>query len=174
MKNQLWLPTIPMTLIDKINRKAAAEGSVYLAMKSANADYNGHYVTVGFNEYRKYWVAEYHWGERVVLARGTAKDCIREAHAEYARGSKGCTVVLSGDRLTFEERTYAASLGFVPYDVDADRNAPPADERFNMINEAFMYEKQLGIPAIGLLANSATVAEYKAKLETEFKSRWRA
>ena len=72
---KFWIPTRPYSLIDAINRMAAATGSPRYAELATYADYNGHYVTVSFNEYRRYWVAEYTWAGRVVIGRGTLADC---------------------------------------------------------------------------------------------------
>ena len=86
------LPTIACTPVDIINRRAAATGSVGYAMQTAYANYNGHHVGVSFNTYRGYWIAEYHWGERVVIARGSLVDVLRAARDYYSRGDKGATV----------------------------------------------------------------------------------
>jgi hypothetical protein len=63
-----WLPTRPYTLVDAINRAAAATGSVRYAMLAADADYSGHHVTVTYNDYRDYCICEHYWGGRVVQA----------------------------------------------------------------------------------------------------------
>jgi len=89
------LPTIPLTPIDLVNRRAAATGSVQYAMATGNADYNGHYVTVSFKPYAvsgPKWNAEYHWGERVVLARGSMERCLEAAHRYYNEGHRGASV----------------------------------------------------------------------------------
>lgn len=87
------LPVRPFGPIDAMNRRAAAVGSPGYAMLAAGADYNGHPVGVHWNDYRGYYVAEYHWGERVVLARSVRlADCLRAALAEYNRGALGSSV----------------------------------------------------------------------------------
>ena len=43
----------PYSLIDAVNRVSLATGSIYSAMASHGADYNGHYVSVYFNDYRE-------------------------------------------------------------------------------------------------------------------------
>lgn len=53
-----WFPTRPYSLIDAVNRMAAATGSCRYAQLSHYADYNGHHVTVTFNDYRRYWVTQ--------------------------------------------------------------------------------------------------------------------
>jgi hypothetical protein len=170
MKTQdLWLPRIQTTLVEEINRRAAATGSVTYAMQTAHADYNGHYVRVWYNDYKGYWIAEYHWGGRVVIARGTAKECLLAGHDYYKRGAKGATVVACA--LAEEDAAYAKMLGFEPHSRDIESANYNDDPRKGMINEAFMYEKHFGGGVIGILANSATVEEYKAKIYEYFKSK---
>jgi hypothetical protein len=84
-----------LTLTDAWNRAAAATGSVGYATAAGGAGYNGHHVTVEYNDYRKYYVTEYTWGERVVLMRGTATQCIDAALRELNRGPRGGSVRVS-------------------------------------------------------------------------------
>lgn len=71
MSNRYFMPVKPYSIIDQINRIAAATGSVSNAIASANADYNGHYIK---------------WGERVVIARDTDfARILAVALAEYDR-----------------------------------------------------------------------------------------
>ena len=90
------LPQIPLTEVDRVNRRAAATGSVGYAMATGDADYNGHPVTVSFKPHAvggPRWTAEYYCGGRVVLSRGTFGHCIDRACREYDRGHRGATVV---------------------------------------------------------------------------------
>lgn len=93
------VPVRPYTPIDAINRRAAALGSPAYAHGAAYALYNGHTVTVHWNEYRGYYIAEYWWAGRVVLQRGTFQQCLDAALDEYRRGALGAavTVVLKLD-----------------------------------------------------------------------------
>ncbi len=87
-----------LTAVDLINRMAAATGSVSYAQRTAHADYNGHSVGVSFNNYRKYWVAEHFWGERVVHARNCPLVQAVAAALEgsgYTRGHKGASVTVN-------------------------------------------------------------------------------
>lgn len=165
----LWLPQIPYTLIDNINRAAAATGSLAYAGLTGSADYNGHYVHVQFNQYRGYWVAEYWWAGRHVLGRGDFRSVIEAAAEEYRRGAKG-TVVLVHD-VRGEEADYARTLGFVEHTtkIEDAHYRSFTDARNLEINHAFRLERQCGIPAVGFLANSATVEEYKRRIE-EFEA----
>jgi hypothetical protein len=88
------VPTRPYSPIDALNRRAIAIGSPRVAMLGHNANYNGHHVTVGWNEYRQYYVAQYYFAERVILARGEPERCIVAALAEYDRGALGASVAI--------------------------------------------------------------------------------
>jgi hypothetical protein len=171
MSTQLWLPTKPYTLIDAINRKALATGSTRFAMLGARADYNGHHLTVSFNSYRRYWVAEYFWAGRVVISRGDFADVARAAVEFQKTNGRGGEVVLTVED---EEQARAArALGFIEC-TDATRaahRATYADARFDEINGAMSYEEHGLAPAVGMLANSATIEEYKAKIEAFFAER---
>lgn len=87
------LPTKPYSLVDAINRMAAATGSMRYAMATGDADYNGHHLALYWNDYRGYYVCDYHWGERVVLVRD----------ADFARA-------LRGAKLAFASQGRGASL----------------------------------------------------------------
>jgi hypothetical protein len=166
-----WLPTRPYSLIEAINRMSAATGSPRYAELAANSDYNGHSVTVGFNDYRKYWVAEYTWAGRVVLCRGSFEDCVRAAKAEHDRGAKGSVVRVRN--VPADQIALVESLGFVAWSENAEKAhvATFRDARYDEINGAMAYERQLGCPAVGFLANSATLEEYNAKCDAFFAER---
>lgn len=90
-----YAPEIPFTPIDALNRRAAAVGSVGYAQAAAGANYNGHRVTVNWNDYRGYYIAQYYWGERRVLGRGTFGEALAAALREYKRGALGCSITVS-------------------------------------------------------------------------------
>lgn len=89
------LPVRPYSPIDALNRRSAALGSPRYAEFTSHANYNGHHVTVSWNDYRKYYVCEYTWAGRIVLARGNAEDCTAAAVTEYNRGAVGASVDVS-------------------------------------------------------------------------------
>lgn len=89
------LPVRPYSPIDALNRRAAAVGSPRYAELARSADYNGHHVAVHWNDYRRYYIAEYFWAGRVVLARGAADHCVAAAVEEYNRGALGASVDVS-------------------------------------------------------------------------------
>lgn len=89
-----YVPTRPYSIVDSLNRMSAALGSCATAQASAHANYNGHSVKVRYNEYRKYYTAEYTWSGRVVLARGDFDTCLNAALREYDFGALGATVIV--------------------------------------------------------------------------------
>ena len=97
MKNtaEFYIPTREYGPIDSLNRRAAAVGSPRYAAGAAGADYNGHHVVVSWNDYRGYYICEYTWAGRRVLARGSFAACLGAALAEYRRGALGATVSIS-------------------------------------------------------------------------------
>lgn len=162
---QFWLPTRPYNIIAAINRVAAATGSPRYAQAAHGADYNGHHVTVYFNDYRKYWLAEYTWAGRQVLARGGLESCLKAAKAEYDRGALGASVAVTVDNEA--DAALCQAMGFLPWskEIEAAHDATWRTELHGEVNMALRYEQQVGIPATGFLANSKTMAEYKAKID---------
>ena len=89
------LPTKPYTIVDAVNRRAAATGSSRNAIAVAGADYNGHRLTLEWNDFRRYYVGEYHWGERVIFVRSADfSEAIRASKFEFARQGKGASLVV--------------------------------------------------------------------------------
>jgi hypothetical protein len=88
---EFYLPVRPYSPIDAHNRAAAAKGSLRYASLASHADYNGHHVKLTWNAYRRYYVAEYFWAGREVLARGDFATCLRAVMTEYARGALGAS-----------------------------------------------------------------------------------
>lgn len=93
MKN-FWMPTKPLSVIDLINRKCLATGSISNAQRGSDADYNGHAVIVNYNSYRKYYIAEYFWAGRRVLARGTIRECILPSIEFYKQDGRGAQLTI--------------------------------------------------------------------------------
>lgn len=90
---RFFVPIKPYTAIDAINRVYAATGSVRLAMASSSANFNGHHNGLDWNEYRKYYVGEYYWGERCVWYRGNSfAEALSYGLREYDRQGKGASL----------------------------------------------------------------------------------
>jgi len=47
-----------------------------------------------WNSYRRYYVAEYTWAGRVVIARGSFADCLAAARREHDKGNVGSSIVV--------------------------------------------------------------------------------
>ena len=89
-----WTQCKPMTAIGLINKILTATGSTAGALSSEFADFNGHHITVSFNDYKEYWIAYYYWAGRRVLARGSFSECVGAAlDANKTNGEGGCVVV---------------------------------------------------------------------------------
>lgn len=115
---EFHLPVRPYSPIDALNRKAAALGSPRYAAATAYADYNGHHVTLSWNSYRGYYVAEYFWAGRVVVARGDFANCLAAVLAEYARGALGASATVvpredDAEAIALCERTAELSRGSI-------------------------------------------------------------
>lgn len=90
-----YLPEIPYSPIDALNRRAAALGSPMYSRMCSTANYNGHRVSVTWNDYRGYYITQYYYGERVVLARGKFAYCLRAAIDYYKLGHLGACISIS-------------------------------------------------------------------------------
>lgn len=87
--------TIPCTFTDKVNRVAIATGSVSNAIAGSRASYNGHRVTVRWNDYKNFYQTYYYFGEFVYLCRSKdLAESLRAAFQEYDRGAKGASIVV--------------------------------------------------------------------------------
>jgi len=166
-----WLPTIPYSVIDAINRTCAAQGSVRRAMGAANADYNGHFVTVSFNDFRQYWITQYTWSGRNVLARGTLEQALRAGLRAYERGALGTQIMAYVK--TAEDAALAESLGYKPYSKAAQRahDATWHTDLHDKVGEAYEYEKHGTAPLLGVLANAQSIEDYEAKKEAMLAER---
>lgn len=112
-----WLPTVPFSAVDAVNRAALATGSVHLAQVGAHTDYNGH-------QYRVYqsipdraagtWSVAYTWGGlNYVTRRVPFADALRAAVNAASRGVGG-SVLVEGSSPEVEAACLAA--GLVPYE----------------------------------------------------------
>lgn len=88
-------PTRPYGPIDALNRRAAATGSPRYAKSTSHANYNGHQIQVWWNSYRGYYIAEYTWAGRCVIARGEFNKVLRAAMDMHNLGALGSSVSVS-------------------------------------------------------------------------------
>lgn len=154
-----WLPTRPYSVVDAVNRAALATGSVRYAQQAANSGYNGHSVTVSYNDFRNYCICEHYWGERVVHARGSMKTALRAGRAEYDLGNRGTRVVTCN--LTPEESQEAVALGYIPWSAEGEEawNALWYTELHGCVGEALGDSRQ-GCDTVHLLLQSSGRVDY--------------
>lgn len=164
-----FLPTIPYSLIDAINRAAAATGSIGYAMAASSANYNGHSISVTFNEYRKYWITEYWWAGRVVITRGSCEQALRAGKAEYDRGAKGARITTGP--LTEEQAAYAVSLGYQEWSEEAEKAADATweDSRHAQVGDALWWQKNGHPEYIPMLLECKTGEEYTARKDLTYQ-----
>lgn len=155
-----WLSTRPYSLIDAVNRCAAATGSVRYAQQAGNSDYNGHLVTVTYNDFRNYCVCEHYWGGRVVHARGNMETALRAGRSEYDLGHRG-TCVTTCD-LTPGEAQVALALGYVPWSAEGEEAwmALWYTELHGCVGEAFGAARRGGCDTVHLLLQASSRVDY--------------
>jgi hypothetical protein len=159
-----WLPTRPYTLVDAVNRAAAATGSVRYAMQAADAGYNGHSVTVTYNDYRDYCLCEHYWGERVVHGRGSMETALRAGRHEYNLGHRGTRITTCN--LTPEEAQVALALGYIPWSAEGEEawNALWYTELHGCVGEA-LGDARWGCDTVHLLLQASSKVDYHERKE---------
>ena len=174
-------------MIDAVNRMAAATGSVRYAAGAAHADYNGHAVSVTFNSYKGYWIAEYMWSGRNVLARGSLVEALSAAKHEYDRGALGASVRTSyptekdhsSDKAPSEtQEDFAKLCEEAGYTLDTSEGFYEEKQRaswwtplHDKVNDAMNYERHGLAPAVAFLIQASSVEDYEAKLNAFFVER---
>lgn len=168
-----YLPTVPFSVIDAVNRYAAATGSPRYACASSGADYNGHHVAVTFNTFRGYWIAEYMWAGRNVIGRGSLAEALTEGKRLHARGAKGATVTAvypeprASDRhVAPEARDWFSTVCRAAGMLEGSEGRPAwRTELHDLVSDAFNCEAHFGVPAIGFLTQARDAADYKERVE---------
>lgn len=158
-----WLPTRPYSLVDAVNRAAAVTGSVRYARLSADASYNGHSVTVTYNDYRDYCLCEHYWGERVVHARGSMDAALRAGRREYDLGHRGTSVTTC--ELTPDEAHVALSLGYIPWSQAAEDawEASWYTDLHACVGEALGDARTFGSDTAHLLLQASNKIDYRER-----------
>lgn len=177
MQRRYALPSIPVTPIDLINRRAAATGSVRYAQMTEHGDYNGHYTTVSFKAHAvsgPTWNAEYYWGQRVVLGRGSFKHCIDAAVSEHKRGARGTVVAAYLDELApeslEEQKAILEAAGFKPEEfVEGGEPKDWSPKHFNVIDALHWADFGFGGLVQVALAFEGTREEWKAHRDAWLK-----
>lgn len=167
-----WIPTRPYTLVDAVNRGAAATGNLRHAMLAADALYNGHAVTVMYNEYHDYCICEHFdysrcerfWGDRVVHCRGSMESALRAGRHEYDLGHRGTSVRTCN--LTPEEADVAQALGYVPWSEEIEKSWSAAwyTELHGCVGEALDDARFCG-DTVHLLLQASSKIDYHERKE---------
>lgn len=153
--------TKPYSIVDAINRMAAATGSVIGAMRTAHADFNGHHLSLYWNDYRGYYVLDYQWGERVVLYRGTDfAQGLATALREFGRQGRGATLrVLPDTNADIALCRANAAL------YEGEEQRPDwMDWRYDQVSAALRSMQQFGLP-LALLIDAKSKEEYDAAVK---------
>lgn len=165
---QFFLPCKPYSPIDAVNRIAAAQGSVGYAIASANADYNGHRISLSWNGFRGYYIAEYYWGERRVIVRSSdAKEAIAASIREYDRQGLGSSLHIA---LKPEDAKAAEEFPQLIHGRECP-NQPWWTWKHREAGSALRTERQFGVPCVGYLLKANSEDEYKKMVDGEFARR---
>lgn len=177
------IPSKAYDITDAINRRACAQGSMRYAQLTSHADYNGHALSLSWNDYRGYYVGEYYWGERVVFARSpdfaTALVATKREFERQGRGAS-CRVTV-GD--AYADRPIASQMTR-EHDFAADLVVARADNmlregeegtpefmrgwKWGKLQAAFMTEKfNPWIAATSNLIRATTEEEYEAMCKAD-------
>ncbi len=169
-RKQFFIPTKPFTLTDQINRVAAATGSVRYAMGAAYADYNGHRITVDFNDYRGYYIAQYYWGERVVIARGDFAQVLDAGIKKFDRSGKGaCLIVIPKNEDVHLCESNARLMAWSK-EVEESEMVKWYTWKHSAVAHAMTLERQYAIP-MQLLMEAETKEAWDAAVTDAFKAR---
>lgn len=159
-----WIPTKPYTLTDAVNRIAAATGSYRGAMASADANFNGHSVSMERREYRSgsklpegadYWTAHYIWSGANYVGRGTFAQCLADAISFVERDGRGSSLTVKTE--TDEQADICRVMRLVERtkESEAAHYATWRDDRFNEVGNARRTH------TVDLLLASKTANEYR-------------
>jgi len=176
-------PTVPYTLIDAVNRAAAATGSPRYAMAASGADYNGHRVDVDTG-IRRGWRAHYTWAGLRWLERGaTFERALETALRSREALAKGGQVRVrfseyakDDDHLpTDERRALLRDRGLLPEDeADAADAAEWRDWRYAEVHGALDWDRRFGggtVAALLAMEPSQTRADFVAARDEALSAR---
>lgn len=154
-----YLPTKPFSLVDAINRSAAATGSIQYAMAAGSANYNGHYITLYWNDYRQYYVCDFTWAGRIVVTRGRIiEEVLKSAVREYERQGLGASLHIT---VKPEDADKVRALGLVKEGAEPSGYGDWYTWRHKEVGSALWMEQKIGIPATAALLAAKDEADYK-------------
>ncbi len=159
------LPTKPLSIIDAINRMSLATGGFRSACAGSDADYNGHSVEGRFNDHRGYWVAQYHWCDRIVVARGDLAHCLESAKTFYAAQGRGASVKV--ECRDADDAAFCEAAGYIPADAE-DRTW--RDWRFDEVGSAVAAEQRGWGSHPSHLIAATSMEDYRVRCRNGFAS----
>lgn len=173
---QFHIPMKPITIVDAINRRGVATGSMRTAMLCADADFNGHALSLAWNGYRGYWVGEYYWGERVVFTRsGDFATALAATKREFARQGRGATCRVHVSQPTYEKDhkipnvdECVALLRADPDFQGEQTEFPWQDWKFKHYADACRDMELWCVPSDSLLIRAESEEAYLAARDAEF------
>lgn len=155
-----WLPTKPYDLTDAINRAAAATGSPTYAAKASAADYNGHRISLCWNDYRSYYVGEFWWAGRMVVARGRDfSQVLERCKEEYNKQGKGACLHVHPQKEDLDIAINDSDLKPWSRDIETTHNKSWMNWKYFEIGAAMWQQKHYGVP-ISYLIEAKTHKEY--------------
>jgi len=187
-----WIPTKPYTLKEAILRMRVATGDVPTAQACASADFNGHRLSLTWNEYRQYYVGSYIWsGQQVLTRSANLQDALAAMLTAYDVGGKGtCLIVVPrSDRVEIlgqgnvlfttretpcqEDWAFAAAHPRLrPHSkkIMEAAHAQWQNWQFSRVGEALLWERQLGAP-LQLFLDATSAKEWDAARNKFFEDR---
>jgi hypothetical protein len=156
---EFHIPTKPYDATACLNRIALAQGSMSYASKGQHADYNGNHITVVWNDYRGYYICEYMWAGRQVVARSeNAESILKSAISEYMAQGLGASLSI---QLRGQDAVYAEMF---PKLIEGKQDGLGDwwTWKHEEMASAYRLEKQLGRPYAAWLLKAETIEEYRA------------
>ncbi len=158
--DETWsTPTVPYSLIDAINRAAAATGSPRYAAAASGADYNGHRVHVDTGA-RAGWRAHYTWAGLRWITRGNSfEGALAVALVHPSALAKGGRVVVQFSSYadtadlcpTDERRAHLRDCGLLPEAEAKAVDATWQDWRYDEAHSALDWDRRFGGGAVAAL-----------------------
>lgn len=182
-----WIPTKPYSFEIALHRMRVATGSVRQAMISESTNWNGHHLTLSWNNYRGYYVGEYFWGGRQVITRGLTKfeTALEQMIRAYDQGGLGTCLSVTpridwivvetadGKSSTKIENKFEEDWEFATKHPRLQAYSKEIADLYNttwrtwkheLVNEVLFWEKQMGVP-VQLLIEANSKKEWISKRE---------
>lgn len=166
MERIYWKPTKPYNIGQLINKILVSQyGSPLVAQQAEFSNYNGHIIMVTYNEVRKYWIAEYTWAGRRVIARGNFENVLSDALMFFEHSGAGSEVRVSCRN--DEEVEVCLKCGLEEYSSEVAKAHYRTFEtwKHEEASMAVWAEKKLGASSVAHLLKAQTKEEYEELCE---------